>query len=374
MTVFPASGRGAFAPAHWLFALPLWAMGAMAAVAHGDEVLNPAALWSSWDFSPSIMITSLLAALVYWRGMAKRQHSAKAPKMWRHLAYFSGLLVVYLALQSPLDALADRLFWAHQVQHLCLRMLGPMLITVAAPEGVLIAGLPAMVKRAIVAPLVSNGAVRAVFWTLRRAPVAFAVFLASLYIWQIPAVHNAAISNDALHYTMHVTMLAAGLLFFWLMFDRRDPPEALSRPVRLLMLIGTAVSNSLIGSVTTLKTVALYTAYGTGTRLFGLPPLADESIGGYILWMPSSMMCLLAIFFVLYALGKQEERDYARSQVWTPSNSAALAFPQTAEELRIKTAAVNRATGLTLALVSAGMFILAFATVILLHVLSNRLA
>ncbi len=366
-----ASGRGPFAVASLLSAAIFWSASAAKVLAHSNDALNPADLWSSWDFSPTIIIASLLAVLVYGRGMVRRQHSARPPKPWRHMVFFSGLAVIFLALQFPIDALADHLFWVHQVQHLLLRMLGPMLVTLAAPEGVLVAGLPGVVKRKLVSPIVSNGVVQAVFHFLSRASVAFLVFLASLYIWQIPAVHNAAIENEALHYTMHVTMLAAGLLFFWLMFDRRDPPEAISRPVRLLMLIGTTVSNSLIGSITTLKTSVLYTAYDIDGRLFGLAPLADESIGGYILWVPSSMMCLTAIFIVLYALGRQEERDYARRLAWSPSNSAALEFPQTAQELRIKVAAVNRATGTTLALVSAGMFILVFATVLFLQAFSR---
>ena len=368
MKPFTASGRGLAA----VLFLSVFTFGASAltAAAHGEKVLSDAASLSHWAFSPSIVIMSLLAVLIYGRGMWRRQRAHNPPAPWRNVAYFAGLGVVFLALESPVDALADRLFWVHQIQHLLLRMLGPMLIALSAPEGALVAGLPARVKRRMLNPVVSNAAVRWVFQFLSRAPVAFVVFLASLYIWQIPAVHNAAIKHEGLHYVMHVTMLAAGLMFFWLMFDRRDPPAAISRPVRLLMLIGTAVSNTLIGSITTLKTVELYTAYDAEGRLFGMAPLADEAIGGYMMWVPPSMMCLIAILIVLYALGRQEERDYARSKAWSRSNSAALQFPQTAAELRIKVAAVNQATGTTLAVVSAGMFILTIATVVLLRALS----
>ncbi|PHS22330.1 MAG: hypothetical protein COA85_11815 [Robiginitomaculum sp.] len=347
----------------------LWGISAFSASAHGGADLTSQTAWSHWNLTPAMVITSLLVLIVYWRGMARRRQVHNPPSVWRHVSFFAGIAVVFLALQSPIDPIAERLFSLHQVQHILLRMLGPMLIILSWPEGVLIAGLPALVRRRVLAPMVSCGALRSVFRFLSHAPIAFIVFLASLYFWQIPIIHNAAVLNGTLHYVMHITMLAAGLLFFYLMFDRRDPPAGIPYPVRILMLIGTAVSNTLIGSITTLKTVVVYTAYDIDGRLFGLAPLADESIGGYIMWMPASMMCLIAILLVLHAGGKQEERHYAKSTAWTASNSAALEYPQTAEELRIKVKTVNRSMGLTLAMVSASMFILALSTVIAIHVL-----
>ncbi|MDQ7018636.1 MAG: cytochrome c oxidase assembly protein [Robiginitomaculum sp.] len=352
-----------------LWTVFLWGVSALNAVAHGGADLTSKTAWTHWNLTPAMVITSVLVLIVYGRGMARRRQVLNPPSVWRHVLFLAGMAVVFLALQSPIDPMAERLFSLHQVQHILLRMLGPMLITLSWPEGVFIAGLPTLVRRRVLAPMVSNGGVRSVFRFLSRAPVAFLVFLVSLYFWQIPAIHNAAILNDALHYVMHITMLAAGLLFFYLMFDRRDTPAGIPYPVRILMLIGTAVSNTLIGSITTLKTVVVYTAYDVDGRLFGLLPLADESIGGYIMWMPASMMCLIAILLVLHAGGKQEERRYAKSTVWTASNSAALEFPQTAEELRIKVKTANRSMGLTLAMVSASMFILALSTVIVIHVL-----
>ncbi len=352
-----------------VFSVLFWGVSAMNASARGSAELTNETAWTHWNLTPEMMISTLLVLIVYWRGMSRRKRVHNPPPWWRHGLFFTGIAVVFLALQSPIDPIAERLFSLHQAQHIFLRMLGPMLITLSWPEGVLIAGLPALIRRRVLAPIVSNGAVRSVFRFLSRAPVAFVVFLTSLYFWQTPAIHNAAVLNGALHYVMHITMLAAGLLFFYTMFDRRDPPAGIPYPVRILMLIGTAVSNTLIGSVTTLKTVIVYTAYDVDGRLFGLSPLTDESIGGYIMWMPASMMCLITILLVLHAGGKQEERLYAKSTGWSASNSAALEFPQTAEELFIKVKTVNKSMGLTLAMVSASMFILAVSTAIAIHVL-----
>jgi putative membrane protein len=345
----------------------------LATYAHGGEGLTADAILSSWNFTPDIVILTLLGITVYLRGMARRKQVINPIPPLRHVLFFSGVAVVFLALESPLDPLAERLFLMHQIQHIMLRMLGPMLITLSGPEGILIAGLPRFARQYILAPVVSNRAVQACFRFLTHPLVAFVVFLASLYIWQIPRVHNAALENDALHYVMHISMLAAGMMFFWLIFDRRPPPQSLKYKPRLLMLVGVIVSNMLIGAVTTLKSTVLYTAYGINDRLFNLPPLVDETIGGFILWVPSSMMCIIAILIALHGWGKDEQRAYLKlkSRAWSGSNSAALELPQTAEELRIKVKVANRGTALTLVAVYLTMLVGAVTVAISVHILSQ---
>ena len=68
------------------------------------------------------------------------------------------------------------------------------------------------------------------------------------------------------------------------------------------------LSNIGLGAYTTLKSVLLYPAYDIVGRLFDIAPLTDEMTGGFIIWMPSSMMCVLAVLIVIHRWGKQETR------------------------------------------------------------------
>lgn len=45
--------------------------------------------------------------------------------MIRILAFYAGLLVVLVAMESPIDRLADRYFWVHMLQHELLLMVAP---------------------------------------------------------------------------------------------------------------------------------------------------------------------------------------------------------------------------------------------------------
>ncbi len=311
------------------------------ALAHAGEA-EPA--WSSWALTPEVVIPTLLVAAVYAAGVARRRGAATTGQWERHGLFFAGVAAVFLSLASPVDPMAERLFWVHQIQHLLLRMLGPMLITLAWPAGLLTAGLPRAVRQTVLAPTVSNPGVRGLFGFLSHPVTATALFIAALYVWQIPALHDLALENEGVHDTMHLTMLAAGLLFWQRIFDRRPGPSPLDMTdglhglgygARLMMLWVVALSNIVLGSFTTLKTVALYAAYGTGLRPGGITPLQDEQAGGFIIWMPSSMMCLIAILVIIHWWGVQEGRleQRRRAAMTSGSNAAALLWPTTAAAL-----------------------------------------
>jgi putative membrane protein len=340
----------------------IWASLTTTANAHGGEGLTDATAWGRWNLTPEVVILTLITLVIYLRGMKRLKALSQSQGRIRAALFLSGLGAVFLALQSPIDPIAERLFSIHQVQHLLLRMVGPMLLALSAPEGTMIAGLPRRWRRNTFRYLGTNRWLSVVYRILRNPVFVVIAFIASLYIWQVPSIHNSALLNSALHYFMHVTMLAAGLLFWWMIFDHREAATAVSHPLRLIMLIGMIVLNILLGAVTTLKEVVLYTAYDIEGRLFDMAPLVDEVIGGYLIWVPSSMMCLISIIIVIHGWAKREERRYSRRHSWLSSNSIALEFPETAEELWIKVQKTNRATAMVLAAMSTAMLVLALGT------------
>lgn len=285
-----------------------------AALAHGGEGLSAAEAWSAWNLTPEIGGPILLILAVYIRGAARRRSVAEPVSAARHILFAGGMLALFLALQSPVDAMGERLFLAHQIQHLLLRMVGPMLVVLARPQGLLVAGLPEALRRRLVAPVMASGAVSGLYRRLTGPLAAFLLFVLSLYVWQIPPVHNAALLDPAIHWAMHLTMLAAGFLFFAMIFDRRDLPSAPPHFLRIVLLFAAIVSNILLGAVTVFKSAVLYNAYDIEGRLFGIAPLADETAGGFILWVPASMMSIIAILIVVVDWNRTEAKRLRRGQ------------------------------------------------------------
>ena len=96
---------------------------------------TPASLvFASWNFEPVPALGLILSAFLYWRGWGKVRRLApdRFPE-WRLVSFLAGLIVIYIALASPLDAFASWLLSVHMVQHLLLTMVAPPLILLGAP-------------------------------------------------------------------------------------------------------------------------------------------------------------------------------------------------------------------------------------------------
>ena len=120
-------------------------------------------------------------------------HRARRRSTARHIAFATGLGAIFLSLQSPIDPMGERLFVAHQVQHLLLRMVSPMLMMLSRPAAIVTAGLPRALRTGILSPMASSGFVGRTYRNLRRPWIATVLFVLSLYVWQVPSTHNAAI-------------------------------------------------------------------------------------------------------------------------------------------------------------------------------------
>ena len=356
-------------PGRFISALLFWMLPTVVIAHDGGVELTEKTALQAWRYDADIYLVTALAALIYLTGMWRRWRARNAPVWWRHLLFFAGLALVFLALESPVDPIAERAFWVHQIQHLLLRMAGPMLIMLAGPDTTFMAGLPKALRHGVVRPLAGNGAMQGLGRLLARPVPVFLIFLLSLAVWEYPPYHDAALENPALHYLMHVTMLLAGLIFFHAIFDRRLPPASLGYGVRQIILLLSVFSNIAIGAATALKSAVWYTAYDVDGRLFSQSPLMDEQIGGYVIWVPGSMMLIISIMLAIYGWNESETRRVARDKAMASgSNMAAmLAQPQTAEELWIKVEKPNRAVAFGLATLTLSIFVLLMSTMVVMH-------
>jgi len=260
---------------------------------------------------------SLLALVIYGTGAWRRRHRTPATKGWRHAAFVVGLAAIFIALQSPVDPIAERAFWMHQVQHLLLRMLGPFLIMLSAPQTIMTAGLPETIRRGILVPLVGNRWVRGFFGFFAHPVIATGLFIFTLVFWQVPGYHNLALRNEPLHYLMHISMLWSGLFFWWRVLDFRPRPLAAPFAARFLMLWIALAANIALGAYLFFKQQVLYRAYDDVGRLWDLGALADERAGALIIWLPGSMMTVIGILVVL-GLWLRHERLTARRNTASP--------------------------------------------------------
>ena len=84
--------------------------------------------WTNWSLDPSLIYVGI-AGLLYVLGSRGRCR----PRPLQAAAFFAGLLTIVIALDSPIDAYADQLFWVHMLQHILLLTVAPPLILLGRP-------------------------------------------------------------------------------------------------------------------------------------------------------------------------------------------------------------------------------------------------
>jgi putative membrane protein len=279
-----------------------------AAIAHGEEIHPGEPIMAMWHFEPEIVAGLLIAAALYVAGIRR----GVPGKWWRHAFFIGGLAALAAALLSPIEPLADHVFAIHQVEHMLLRTIGPMLILLAQPQAALMRGMPEWLRRGIFGPVVSSTAVRNTFGFFSKPLVATVLFVGISWFWMIPRWHDVAILNEAIHYMWHVTLLISGLFFFSTIFDPRPAPMGSPLPARLIMFWCAAMGNILLGAFLTFKSLPLYHAYDVMGRMFGLDAVTDEQIGGLTMWIPGCMMFAVSAILILHRWGVDEERAAER--------------------------------------------------------------
>src|ERR1700733_1478595 len=106
------------------------------------------AILQSWSNPVGLDLALCLTALVYARGWFRlRATFPNLISLWRLAAFFCGIIFVWIAIRSPLNAFDDALLTVHMLQHLLLMSVAPPLILLGAPQLPLLHGLPQFFAR-----------------------------------------------------------------------------------------------------------------------------------------------------------------------------------------------------------------------------------
>ena len=131
---------------------------------------------TAWNANPLPSLVLFLFAYLYLNGLANWERPSHRVSRWQQVSFFAGLLVIFLALQTPIDALADHSFAFHQLQHILIRMVGPLLMLLGAPLTPMLRGLPRWARLGIVRPIVRNPTARRAYKLLTNPVLTTAFF------------------------------------------------------------------------------------------------------------------------------------------------------------------------------------------------------
>ncbi|HEX5183908.1 MAG TPA: cytochrome c oxidase assembly protein [Allosphingosinicella sp.] len=317
-------------------------------------------------------IPPLSLGTIHALGARRRAGVERPVSTLRRMMFAAGLLAFLASVEWPFAEWEHDLFSVHQIGIMVARIVAPILIVASRPAGLLVAGLPRPARRRLLRPGLSMPAVRRTWRAVANPPVAAALYVAALYFWELPAMQADAIAGPVAGLTMHFSLLATGLLFWSRVFERRPAPRAPTHGWRLMMIWIAMLSQILAGAYVTAKSSLYYPAYAATRRLVGMPGILDEKTGGFLIWVPGSLLSLLALIVVIDQFGRHETRMDEKRRRWSPSNSAILLYPETAAALRAMTRTRNRRMALGLGLFAFMVFSAAFGSAIASHRLGRR--
>jgi cytochrome c oxidase assembly factor CtaG len=250
------------------------------------ELLN--LLQSHWEPIPSVAIGLIAMTGAYlW--------SKKFSFDFKSYVFLTGVLLLWLALMSPLDELGDQyLFSAHMLQHMILEFIGPLLLVVSLSEE--------LVRRWLKVP--------AIRWAENALsnPV-FTVTIATVVMlgWHVPPIYDITLQSEPIHIIEHITYIVSGVMLWWPVFkpiqDGRLKPMSATTYLTVAAFLA-----SILGMVYTISDVSFYSAYAHPYDQYhllpllrdewGLNPVEDQKLGGAIMWV----ICTLTFFWALMAV------------------------------------------------------------------------
>jgi putative membrane protein len=275
------------------------------------------AAWS-WPLWPAVGI--VIAGTLYVRGWHALQRTrARELPRWRAVCFFGGLLALWIALASPIDALDDFLLSAHMLQHFILMSVAPPLLVLGAPLVPMLRGLPPWIVRAL-RPLFASRTLHKVAHALAHPAVAWLLMNVAYLGWHVPQAFELTLRSEAWHNTEHMCFLLTSIVFWWVIVEPWPSRTRWSRWVVIPYLLTADVVNTILSAVLAFSGKVLYPSYGAAERITRLTPLKDQVLAGSEMWVLNSIVFLVPVAVVVVRMlsprglqdGPGMKTDYAR--------------------------------------------------------------
>ena len=248
--------------------------------------------FGAWHFEPTVIAGTFIAVSFYFYG-AFSQRGCFVP--WRAALFLLGVTTMFLALVSPLDTAADRLLSMHMLQHVFLTTIGPPLVLLGLPPG-LLSSVFRNVRALMTARMVFHPVVTAT------------LFVVNMWFWHLPPVYELALENVWAHVTMHVAFMATGVLFWWPVIQPAPEVGRVGDGARLLYLFATGMPMALLAVMFFASGNVIYDYYERPDPLWGFDPMDDQQVAGLIMGALGEAASFVAITWLFFRFLDREEQ------------------------------------------------------------------
>jgi len=251
-------------------------------------------LLTSWNFEPLQVIPTLLIGLLYARRVRTLREAGSPVAAWRLWCFGSSLFLVLVALVSPIDAFGEEQFlFMHMVQHILLGDLAPLLFVLGLTGPILrpVLSLPGVLRlRFLLHPL-----------------VALPVLAASLYIWHIPFLYQAALHHSAVHALEHFCFFTFGAVMWAPVVEVLPGPEWFGTGAKLGYVLLVRLVETILGNVFIWSGKVFYPFYEHPVNQWGISALSDQQIAGAAMMVEGSIVTLGVLAWLFLKMAQESE-------------------------------------------------------------------
>ena len=278
-------------------------------------------LLSPWSFEPLQIVPTVVVAVLYSRRCQTLSRQGRPVPTFRKLLFALGILLVFIALNSPIDYLGEHdFFFIHMSQHILIGDLGPLCFML---------GLTGPILRPVLAiPIVDRLRV------LAHPFVALPLWAVNLYVWHIPFLYDGALHHDAVHALEHFCFFTFGCLMWEPVVETLPAPVWFGTGMKLGYIAVVRLVETILGNVFIWSSHQFYSVY-RHPPLWGITPTHDLNLGGVVMMAEGSIVTLAALVWLFLRLAEEgETRQRLLEQGLDPRQVARAVRYGRAETLR----------------------------------------
>ena len=269
---------------------------------------------TQWQFSPfPLLVLATVVVTGAWYLRARSNLAARGRRWsWKRTASFlSGLVLLDLALQSPVATFTMEYFQAHVIQHLLLMVVAPPLLAMGAPMTLALQTSSRETKVRLLGVL-NSGPFKLV---THPVPVAFLYYF-SMFAFFLTFALAFAMRHMWVMDVVNLAFLFASTLFWW-------PIVGLDPIPHWQMSHGAKMTSLLLG--VPIESFLALALLSTTRPVASIYSLGSTHSGAGILWVGAEFFTFLALIPVFAQWVRTEERKGARYDAQLDAELAAQA-------------------------------------------------
>ena len=243
------------------------------------------------SFVPLEVLPLTAAGILYWHRAMVLSWDGRPVPAWRQACFGSGLVLIAIALFSPIGHISEELVIAHMGEHLLIGDLASLL---------LVLGLTRSLLQPILAIRLFNR-----LQVLAHPFVALPLWALNLFAWHIPVLYQDAYGTAPVHALEHSMFLFFGCLMWMPVFGPLPKPAWFGAGWQLGYVITVRFTGAILGNVLMWSGTILYPIYAQGERYWGISPLADQSTAGVVMMIEGTFLALGVLAWTFFQVARE---------------------------------------------------------------------